>query len=304
MENRKIGIWMYQNGGGDVIQEKLKKKLIERDMTPYSGLNLYHAYADSLGLFCNQIQMDELDLFFSYNAGEQTVYQMYLYEALSRFIPTINNYSAFALTEDKFKTLNVLRKAGIPTTEFVLCHRDDKERVHRIFEFWDHKLIYKPVDGWGGVGMVKIEGEQALDFVLPFMSKTDLRFFYLERFIPNDGSDFRVDVVDGQFISCYGRKAGRGEWRTNVTSGGKVIIREANDQLVSLAIKAAKATGLEVAGVDLLYDLEREEYVVMEVNGIPAFATPDQEAMGLDFNNKKIDALVELIDRRSREGIR
>ncbi len=295
---KKVGLWMYQNGGGDVIEQNLVQKLEGRDLDVYTGLNLRHAHADSDGIYCKQVKMDELDLFFSYNAGEQTVYQMYLYEHLSMLIPTLNNFSAFALTEDKFRTQQILRKAGLPTTDVILCHRDDTDRVHRIFEFWEHKVIYKPVDGWGGVGMVKIEGKQALDFVLPFMSKADLRFFYLERYIPNDGSDFRIDVVDGEFIACYGRQAAKGDWRTNVTSGGRVIIREPNERVVELGIRAAAATGLEIAGVDLIYDLEREEYLVMEVNGIPAFATPEQEAAGLNFNDRKVDRIVDLIDRK------
>jgi ribosomal protein S6--L-glutamate ligase len=39
---------------------------------------------------------------------------------------------------------------------------------------------------------------------------------------------------------------------------------------------------------------------VIEVNGIPAFATPEQEKMGLNFNDKKIDLIVDLIDRKSK----
>jgi len=40
--------------------------------------------------------------------------------------------------------------------------------------------------------------------------------------------------------------------------------------------------------------------VVLEVNGIPAFATPDQEKVSLDFNGKKIELLVELIDKKTQ----
>jgi len=36
----------------------------------------------------------------------------------------------------------------------------------------------------------------------------------------------------------------------------------------------------------------------LEVNGIPAFATPEQEKMGLNFNEKKIDLIVDLIDKK------
>ena len=63
----------------------------------------------------------------------------------------------------------------------------------------------------------------------------------------------------------------------------------------------SKACGADVAGVDIIYDLEKEEYVVLEVNGIPAFATPEQEKMGLNFNDKKIDLIVDLIDRKTKK---
>ena len=39
--------------------------------------------------------------------------------------------------------------------------------------------------------------------------------------------------------------------------------------------------------------------MVLEVNGIPAFATPQQEEMGLNFNDKKIEKIVELIDKKT-----
>ena len=74
-------------------------------------------------------------------------------------------------------------------------------------------------------------------------------------------------------------------------------MREANDEVVEIAKKATKICGLDIAGVDLIYDQEKEEYVVLEVNGIPAFATPEQEKMGLNFNAKKIDLIVNLIEK-------
>ena len=70
--------------------------------------------------------------------------------------------------------------------------------------------------------------------------------------------------------------------------------------MISIAKKAAKVCGTDIAGIDLIYDLEKEKYVVLEVNGIPAFATPEQETMGLDFNDKKIDLIVDLIDRKTK----
>ena len=298
--NRTIGMWLYTNGGGEQISKKIIKKLKQRDINTLSGLNLRNAIAKNGNILYGKTKLNKLDLFFSYNAGEQTQYQMYLYQALNRAITMINSYDSFALTEDKFHTSFVLRNKGITTADYKLCHRDDGHELKKIIKKWD-KMVYKPTDGWGGVGLTKIESEANLDMLMPFLNQMDLRYFYVEKFIKYDNTDFRVDIVDGQFVGCYGRKATGTDWRTNITSGGSVFMREANDEIVDLAIKACKATGVDIGGVDIIYDLEKEEYVVLEVNGIPAFATPEQEKQGLDFNDKKIDLIVDLIDRKSRE---
>ena len=242
--------------------------------------------------------MYELDVFFSYNAGEQTQYQVYMYEQVDKYVSCINNFNAFRITEDKFKTSDLLKNAGIRTTEYFLCHREEVDKIRQIVKDWG-KVVFKRVDGWGGIGMALIDSQDKLDMILPFLNQTDLRFFYIERFVDYDGSDFRVDLVDGEFIACYGRKAKEGDWRTNVTSGGSVILRDDyTDEIIEIAKKAANVIDIEVAGVDIIYDRANDEYVVLEVNGIPAFATPEQEKLGLNFNDKKIEAIVKLIDRK------
>lgn len=303
MASHKVGFWLYKNGGGEEIQRQLISQLNERDIDVVTDLNLGHAIARDGMIICNDVVMEELDLFFSYNAGQQTPYQVYLYQALNQSIPLINNFDAFALTEDKFRTSYALRRAGIPTPEYRLCGRDAISSLKNTVRDWQGRVVYKPTDGWGGVGIVKIENERALDMLLPFVSQTDLRHFYVEQYIHNDHTDYRIDIVDGEFIGCYGRKAPKDDWKTNITSGGSVILREPNDEIVALAKKAASVTGLDIAGVDLIYDLEREQYVVLEVNGIPAFATPEQQKMGLDFNDRKISQIVQLIEKKVKQNI-
>lgn len=300
MSNRRIGMWLYTNSGGDKIAKKIIKKLRDRDIETLDNINLRNAIARNSNIIYKGEKLNKLDLFFSYNAGEQTLYQVYLYQALSRIIPMINSYESFALTEDKFHTSLVLRNNEIKTADYKLCHRDDGHELKKIIKKWD-KMVYKPTDGWGGLGLTKIENEETLNMLMPFLNQMDLRYFYVEKFIDYDNTDFRVDIVDGKFVSCYGRKASGTDWRTNVTSGGSVFLREANDKVVDIAIKAANACGTDIAGVDIIYDRKREEYVVLEVNGIPAFATPDQEKMGLDFNDRKIDLIVDLIDRKTKK---
>ena len=195
----------------------------------------------------------------------------------------------------------LLSRSGVNTSDFFIGHREKPEMIYEKMDEWG-KMVFKPIDGWGGAGMALLENHASLDMLMPFLNQIDMRHIYIERFIENDFTDYRIDIVDGEYIGCYGRKAGDRDWRTNVSSGGSVVLREPNDELVALATRAAAVIGLEIAGVDIIYDIGREEYVVLEVNGLPAFATPVQEAMGLDFNNKKIAKIVDLIDRLSNKN--
>jgi len=306
MSNRKIGMWMYSNGGGDIIEQKMVKLLKEREIDVVTGLDLRFARGSNNSIICSpsdggaDINMLDLDAFFSYNAGEQTQVQTYMYEVVSKYMPTINSFEAFSISEDKFKSNLALSLAGVNTSDFYLCHRENPQYMVEKFEEWQ-KMVFKPLDGWGGNGMALLDSRQTLDTLMPFLNQTDMRHIYLEKFIENDFTDFRVDIVGGEFIACYGRKASERDWRTNITSGGSIILREANDEIIEIATRASDALGMDIAGVDILYDREKEQYVVLEVNGIPAFATPDQEAMGLDFNDKKISKIVEIIDNKTKK---
>ncbi|MEA2111405.1 MAG: ATP-grasp domain-containing protein [Campylobacterota bacterium] len=298
--NRKVGMWMYTNGGGSELQNKIEAKLKEREIDVICNLDLRFAEAENSAIICNGTNMLDLDLFFSYNAGEQTVGQVYMYEILNDFIPTINSFRSFEISEDKFRSNMMLAKANVRTSDFFICHRESShEGLYGRIDKWG-KMVFKPIDGWGGAGMALLDDRDKFDMLMPFVNQMDIRNIYVERFIQNDYSDFRIDVVDGEFVSCYGRQASGRDWRTNVTAGGSVIMREANDEVVDIAIRASNALGMDIAGVDLLYDTQREEYVVLEVNGIPAFATPEQEKMGINFNERKIDLIVDMIDRKTK----
>tara|TARA_R110000744_G_scaffold118012_1_gene220509 strand:- start:7837 stop:8775 length:939 start_codon:yes stop_codon:yes gene_type:complete len=297
-----IGIWMYQNGGGSEIELQLVDLLRDKGIRAITNLDLANSSAHAGELVCNGIVMESLSAFFSYNAGEQTAYQVYMYDALSHSIPTVNNYDSFAITEDKFLTAHLLNRAGIRTADYRLISHLDIPLLKNTVREWQGQVVYKPTDGWGGNGIVKIEDERSLDVLIPFLNRMDMKHFYLEKFINYDKTDYRVDIVDGEFVGCYGRSAPVDDWKTNITSGGSIILRKPDDDIIELALKAAKVTGLEIAGVDLLYDLDTEEYVVLEVNGIPAFATPEQEKLGIDFNRTKIKKIANLIERIVEEN--
>ena len=120
---------MYSNSGGEAIQNKIVSQLHERGIKTITDLNLASATAHDGVITCNNVIMEELDAFFSYNAGQQTPYQVYLYQVLNESVPCLNNFDAFALSEDKLKTAHKLARAGVRTTDYMLCNRANKQSV-------------------------------------------------------------------------------------------------------------------------------------------------------------------------------
>ncbi|MDE0555553.1 MAG: ATP-grasp domain-containing protein, partial [Candidatus Poribacteria bacterium] len=94
--------------------------------------------------------------------------------------------------------------------------------------------------------------------------------YVIQPFIAEAGGvDIRVFVVGGEAIASMKRSAPAGEFRANIHRGGSGEAVSLSDQYTQIAIKAAAALELEIAGVDLLQTDEGP--VVLEVNPSPGF---------------------------------
>ena len=82
-----------------------------------------------------------------------------------------------------------------------------------------------------------------------------------------DGKDIRCFVIDGKVVASMQRTAPPGEFRANVHLGGTTALIKATAEERKLAIKATKAMGLSVAGVDLIRSSGGP--LVLEVNSSP-----------------------------------
>ncbi|MFX1357370.1 MAG: RimK family alpha-L-glutamate ligase, partial [Promethearchaeota archaeon] len=79
--------------------------------------------------------------------------------------------------------------------------------------------------------------------------------------------DIRILVIGDKAIAGMYRVSDN--WKTNIHAGARSEPLEITSELESLAIKAAKVTKTDIAGVDII---ESESgYLVLEVNSIPGF---------------------------------
>jgi ribosomal protein S6--L-glutamate ligase len=82
---------------------------------------------------------------------------------------------------------------------------------------------------------------------------------------PSKATDIRIVVIDSQAAASYKRQVSAAvDFRTNVYRWGKPVDYQASKSEVNLAVRAARALNLEIAGVDLFPT--RKGLLVNELN--------------------------------------
>jgi ribosomal protein S6--L-glutamate ligase len=92
----------------------------------------------------------------------------------------------------------------------------------------------------------------------------------VQEFIPTPGYDVRAFVLGGEVIASMRRWQPAGDFRANVTQGGRSERVELDAAMTSMAVRSAAAVGAVMAGVDLMPTTDGR-LLVLEVNSSPGF---------------------------------
>jgi RimK family alpha-L-glutamate ligase len=101
----------------------------------------------------------------------------------------------------------------------------------------------------------------------------------VQEYIRNPGRDIRVFVVGDRVVGSAYKYGVKGQWKTNVAQGAKMVDEPLPDEVLELGVRATQAIGLDYAGVDVI-ESERGP-VILEVNGAPGWQALKQ-ATGVD----------------------
>ena len=187
-----------------------------------------------------------------------------LFESLGVFC--LNNSDSIIQSRDKLFSLQLLLKQGvqIPTTGFASSPLDTNDLITMV---GGSPLIVKLLEGTQGKGVVLAETKKAAESVINAFKSLNANILVQEFIKEADGKDLRCFVIDGKVVAAMQRTAPPGEFRANVHLGGTTSIIRATAEERKLAIKATKAMGLRVAGVDIIRSASGP--LVLEVNSSP-----------------------------------
>ncbi|MFZ1721490.1 MAG: RimK family alpha-L-glutamate ligase [Microgenomates group bacterium] len=172
-------------------------------------------------------------------------------------------------SDQKLKTLQVITQKGVPIPKTIIAPFPFS--IEDIENQLPYPLVLKPDSGAQGMGVVLIENRKQLRSIISLLQYLKLHeIFLVQEYISyKKGTDIRVWVVGNTVLGAIRRTAVGDSFATNFSAGGSVEMVKASSQMVDISVKAAKALGLHIAGIDLLET--KDGYVVCEVNANPGF---------------------------------
>ncbi len=186
------------------------------------------------------------------------------FEALKVFC--LNSSAAIAQSRDKLFSLQLLlnHNIDIPTTGFAHSPLDTDDLIKMV---GGPPLIVKLLEGTQGKGVVLAETKKAAESVINAFKSLNANILVQEFIKEANGKDLRLFVVDGKVVAAIQREATPGEFRANIHLGGSAAVIKPTKEERKIAVKAAKAMGLQVAGVDIIRSAKGP--LLLEVNSSP-----------------------------------
>jgi RimK family alpha-L-glutamate ligase len=181
----------------------------------------------------------------------------------------INSSLSVEIAKDKMRSHQLLASHGLPIPNTMLVRFPVEVDIVDNMIGWP--CIVKVISGSYGEGIYLCENKTSFKKMMEFVGNLDTpKILLVQEYIDaKPGEDLRVFVIGGKVIGAMKRHAPEGDFRANISAGGRGEPFEVNSEIDYLAREAARICGLDIAGIDLLFD--KDGYKICEANSAPGF---------------------------------
>ena len=176
----------------------------------------------------------------------------YILRTLERWgIPTLNTAHAVELCDDKAQNSLALEAVGVPTPRTLVAFSVDS--ALEACEQVGYPAVLKPVTGSWGRLLAKANGPEQARAILE--QKHELgsfhhQIYYVQEFVDKPDRDIRAYVVGDRILAASYRSSAH--WVTNAHRGAVSLPCPVTPEIEELALRACRAVGARLAGVDLI----------------------------------------------------
>ncbi len=197
----------------------------------------------------------------------------------------LNESVGIGRSRDKLRSMQLLARDGIGLPVTTFAH--DPKQTEEVLELaGGAPVVIKLLEGTQGIGVVLADTKRSAKSVVEAFRGAGVNILIQEFIKEAGGTDIRAIVVGGKVVASMKRTGADGDFRSNLHRGGSAELIKLSPEERSTAIRAAKAMGLNVCGVDMLR--ANHGPVVMEVNSSPGLEGVEK-ATGLDIAGKIIE---------------
>jgi ribosomal protein S6--L-glutamate ligase len=268
-------IAILSNGPGNYSTKRLKEEAILRGHKVkvikykecYASIEQNHPTVSYHGK-----DLTEFDAVIPRIASYMTKYGTAIVRQLEmQGVYTASSSIAITRSRDKLRSMQLLAKSGIGIPKTVVS-RNTADIDDLLEQLGGMPVIIKLARGTHGNGVVLAETKKAAKSVLQafYLTNDDGTNILLQEFIKESaGTDIRAFVVGSRVVASMKRQSLDDDFRSNLHKGGEGTIIKLTDEEKKVAVKAAKAMGLNIAGVDMMRS-DRGP-LILEVNASPGF---------------------------------
>ncbi len=210
----------------------------------------------------------------------------------------LNGPIAIGRSRDKLRTLQILsgKDVNIPKTAFADSPLDTKNMIKLV---GGAPVIVKLLEGTQGVGVVLADTNKAAESVINAFKSLKANILVQEFIKESKGIDLRCFVIGDKVVAAMERHAAEGEFRANIHLGGTGHKAKITPEERKMAVKAAKAMDLKVAGVDIIRS--KSGPMVLEINSSPGLEGVEG-ATNKDIASLMIEHIEKNATLRSRKN--
>lgn len=197
------------------------------------------------------------------------------YKVLRQFqtagVYTTDTAYSLELARNKMRCLQYMTRNGVPFPKTGFSHAPDgyKEIMDTVSGEADTPVVIKLNEGTQGVGVFLAEDKKQAKNFLKTFQQLDAEVMMQEFIAESAGTDLRCFVVGGKIVAAMRREAQDDDFRANISLGGHSKEANLSEDEVDISIKAAKAVGINISGVDIIRS-DRGPLVI-EINSAPDF---------------------------------
>ncbi|MCL2172991.1 MAG: RimK family alpha-L-glutamate ligase [Candidatus Bathyarchaeota archaeon] len=196
---------------------------------------------------------------------EELVFRMdMLYKLERKGLYMVNPPNAIEHCVDKYDILALLEDSNVPVPR-TLATESVNEAIAAFNELGGD-IVVKPVFGSRGQGVTRINDIDVADTIFKAIAFHH-GVIYMQEFVQHGFSDIRAFVIGDRVVASMRRIAT--SWKTNYSRGARPAPEKISKEFEDLAIKAAKAVGCKIAGIDILESSNGPR--IVDVNSQPGW---------------------------------